>query len=1094
MTTKTCGCSTETCGCCEGTEKLTPAPIENRPALPALSYRVGTHGAFFSTMKARLSTMEVNAPGGDGQTLETFRPLTGLTTRETSDPAIALLDGWATVADVLTFYQERIANEGYLRTATERRSVLELARLLGYELRPGVASSVYLAYTLDEKQTESVEIPVGARTQSVPGPGELPQTFETSEKIIARSQWNNLQVRLTRPPEITLENILSLDVFYVAGLTANLKAGDLLLFVFGALPNQKAVRTVAEAKAQTDADRILVRLAPLPVGTVEALPLLDKLIQQLRTITTPDLPVEGIRLLEELRMNTFLGLAKSPLDWPATLSDVYQGEPPPKEVEPFANSFAAGVAEVVAKAGAVAPATTTCPDEFVAKLLEEPRVQAANSLNLARTAESELRPGADAYAQLLVNFAPKLKDSYYTAWSSANVNPALPTLQGVFVLRLKASVFGANAPKRVTYSNGIPTDPVELDLAIDETKDSVFLEQAFESVSPNSFALIDVPLVAELRFKRLSVSVTSVTTGQRSAYEINGKSTRLKFAEAWREVRDDHGALLKLGAYRETLVYAQSEPLVVAPSPMSEDVCGGEVELAALYDGLVSGRWIILSGERADIPNVAGVQTSELLMISGLRQDFFSKLADCAAPTALPKSAPQSAIPDGLAHGTGADGAYNTQPEISTHKAIPGDKTHTTLLLAKPTAYRYKRESVKIFANVVKATHGETRNEVLGSGDGARALQTFTLKQPPLTFVPAPTPDGVETTLKVYVNDVQWHEAETLAGLGANDRNFITKTDDDTATTLIFGNGKDGSRLPTGVENVRAVYRNGIGKAGNVKADQISLLQTKPLGVKSVTNPLRASGGADKESRDQARENAPLRVAALDRLVGVQDYTDFTRTFACIAKAHARKLSDGRRQLVHITIAGADDVPIDGDSDTFRNLVAALRKYGDEALPVQIEPRELVVLVLSAKVRIAPDYLWDKVAEKIRATVAEAFGFAKRALGQPALLCEIMSVIQNVEGVAYVDVDAFGGLPEKKPETDSKNAPTGKRRLLTLTELAAQVRAMIDLSRGGDQTPPAPADRVDVNLADFENGSLRPAQLAIFTPAVPDTLILNQIL
>src|SRR5687768_14774658 len=219
MTTKTCGCTTETCGCCEGIQKLTPAPIENRPALPALRYRVGTHGTFFSTMKARLSTMKVDVPGAEGQTQQSFWSLTGLTTRDENDPAIAFLDGWATVADVLTFYQERIANEGYLRTATERRSVLELARLLGYNLRPGVASSVYLAYTLDPKQPDPVEIPAGARAQSVPGPGELPQTFETSEKIIARSQWNNLQVRLTRPPEITLENILSLETFYVAGNT-----------------------------------------------------------------------------------------------------------------------------------------------------------------------------------------------------------------------------------------------------------------------------------------------------------------------------------------------------------------------------------------------------------------------------------------------------------------------------------------------------------------------------------------------------------------------------------------------------------------------------------------------------------------------------------------------------------------------------------------------------------------------------------------------------------------------------------------------------------------------------------------------------------
>ena len=43
-----------------------------------------------------------------------------LTARDPDDPAIALLDAWATVADVVTFYQERIANEGFLRTATER--------------------------------------------------------------------------------------------------------------------------------------------------------------------------------------------------------------------------------------------------------------------------------------------------------------------------------------------------------------------------------------------------------------------------------------------------------------------------------------------------------------------------------------------------------------------------------------------------------------------------------------------------------------------------------------------------------------------------------------------------------------------------------------------------------------------------------------------------------------------------------------------------------------------------------------------------------------------------------------------------------------
>ena len=104
---------------------MTPDAGVNRPNLDELRYRLGTHGAFLKTMMARLSS-------------DDYPALAGLTTRDPDDPAIALLDAWATVADVLTFYQERIANEGYLRTATEPRSILELARLVndGDVLRP----------------------------------------------------------------------------------------------------------------------------------------------------------------------------------------------------------------------------------------------------------------------------------------------------------------------------------------------------------------------------------------------------------------------------------------------------------------------------------------------------------------------------------------------------------------------------------------------------------------------------------------------------------------------------------------------------------------------------------------------------------------------------------------------------------------------------------------------------------------------------------------------------------------------------------------------------------------------------------------------
>ena len=83
---------------------------------------------------------------------------------------------------------------------------------------------------------------------------------------------------------------------------------------------------------------------------------------------------------------------------------------------------------------------------------------------------------------------------------------------------------------------------------------------------------------------------------------------------------------------------------------------------------------------------------------------------------------------------------------------------------------------------------------------------------------------------------------------------------------------------------------------------------------------------------------------ALDRLVSVQDYQDFTRVFAGIGKARAAELSDGRGQIVHLTIAGADDIPIEYHSDLYRNLTAALRRFGDPSQPFRIDRRELLLL------------------------------------------------------------------------------------------------------------------------------------------------------
>src|SRR6266496_3584920 len=206
----------DSCHCCEGLTAQTPAAVKNRPGLSAIAYRVGTHSQFKKSMLAALS--DITRPA-----------LQNLKTRDDDDFSIALLDAAATMADVLTFYQERIANESYMRTATERRSLLELARLIGYELRPGVAANTFLAFTMDDTPGAPLQttVDIGTKVQSIPGPDEKPQTFETVEKITARVEWNAIKPQLTQTfvPKFGDTHV------YLKGTATNLKPGDAILLV-----------------------------------------------------------------------------------------------------------------------------------------------------------------------------------------------------------------------------------------------------------------------------------------------------------------------------------------------------------------------------------------------------------------------------------------------------------------------------------------------------------------------------------------------------------------------------------------------------------------------------------------------------------------------------------------------------------------------------------------------------------------------------------------------------------------------------------------------------------------------------------------------
>lgn len=100
-----------------------------------------------------------------------------------TDLGIVLLSILAGHLDVLHFYIDRTAGEMYLPTAVKRESVVKILRLIGYELRSIVPSSVDVVFSLLAPLPNAVVIPEGTKVQTVAFEQGEPVVFETTAAL-----------------------------------------------------------------------------------------------------------------------------------------------------------------------------------------------------------------------------------------------------------------------------------------------------------------------------------------------------------------------------------------------------------------------------------------------------------------------------------------------------------------------------------------------------------------------------------------------------------------------------------------------------------------------------------------------------------------------------------------------------------------------------------------------------------------------------------------------------------------------------------------------------------------------------------------------
>jgi hypothetical protein len=982
---------------------LEPKRPDNRPALATIRYRIAKLREINARMLHALPREQV-VDRGTGLVTQ---PLRALTARTTDDPSIALMDAFASALDVLTFYQERIANEGYVRTATERLSAVELLRAIDYELRPGVAASARLAFTVESADDpfRVVTVPEGTQVLSVPSnPAEVPQTFETVEAIAARAEWNAIPARTERPQ--------SLALFWSTTNESDARNGELYLLD---LDNSFDLGTADPADVVTID----------PLNAAEYLPL------------------------------------SSNLDLASTLAGLAADAALNPEIDPTIKGLRVDRAEIRGIGLAIAPGTRVlavgvhrAPDGSIDRVRVKPlRIDAVidqrdyglTTLHLGEidaaprvprplgfTLRAPLLPIGIALAQPVALSASSASSVIGgQAWSSNTLSAFMQTQAwsrtqvmslfrapaevsapsvgeaspGFYLLRQSVGVFGAGAPKHAAMATpdetrgGSAGDPfasdwddvqsggpasVWSDSQGNENVDAhVYLEREVPDVVADGYCLLETTTGVTRAFR-----VARCATEARADFALSGKSTGLVLREPdGSELDVWNGNALNASFapfnFRNTAVKVGSQPLALGGLPITEALAsgGGELTLDGLYLDLAPGLSVSISGERDDAP--------------GIVEDETCTLAD-------------------VVHVGG----------------------FTRLTFVDGVAFSYRRPSLRVNGNVALATHGETKLEALGSGDATVPNQAFKLTKPPLTFIAAATDSGAATTLEVRVDGVAWAEVASLFDAGPNDEVYIVRIDDDGTTRVVFGDGVRGRRLPTGALNVVATYRTGMGTLGQVGDRTLTLLKTRPLGVRAVTNPSAAMGAAGAETLSEARERGPQSVRTLGRIVSLTDYEDYARAFAGIGKAKATALFRGSKRLVHVTVAPLVPGVFDADDATLDGLLQAMDARRDLAIAVIVAPHAARYFKVTARVFYDPRYLPLDVEAAVRAAIEARFGYAARELAAPVSAAELIAVMQAVAVVSHVDLDALAIYSEADPDAPATLAAVLPAQLAHLSTSA----------------------------------------------------------
>ncbi len=359
--------------------------------------------------------------------------------------------------------------------------------------------------------------------------------------------------------------------------------------------------------------------------------------------------------------------------------------------------------------------------------------------------------------------------------------------------------------------------------------------------------------------------------------------------------------------------------------------------------------------------------------------------------------------------------------------------------------------------DIIPVVQGRTAlNEVLGVSDGT-PNQSFKLAQPSVLRnsiqivmnTNPPTPPWTQrenlvfsppafTPEQLQALQQQDRIGSTLAFSRSADPDFAVQVDENDITTVLFGDGQYGQIPPAGT-SILATYRTGGGSIGNVGAGQITIISKSPqlqLSAARVTNLFTASGGAERESTDQAIRFAPTVFSSMQRAVTANDYVAQARLFPGVSKARAQTTNWNLVKL-YVAPTGDGELP----TDTLKtNLLAYFEDKRMLTSTIQIEDPSYIQIQLYATFGGRSYFRPFDVQASAIAAINALFDFDNADFGQTLYLSTIYQVIEALPGIDHVFITRFNRADATQDITSDGRIVLGQNEIPVLRPADLQIQ------------------------------------------------------